>query len=133
VLFGGRSAEEVAIGEITTGAHNDLQRATDIARAMVTEYGMSELVGTVNFDTSKRAKFLDIPMPQERGLYSEDTAQTIDAEVKRILDEAHATARRILTDNRGALETVTRRLLEVEVMEGEELRRLLEARMPTPA
>jgi cell division protease FtsH len=133
VLFGGRSAEEVAIGEITTGAHNDLQRATDIARAMVTEYGMSELVGAVNFDGNKRAKFLDIPMPQERGLYSEDTAQTIDAEVRRILEEAHATARRILSDNREALETVTRRLLEVEVMEGEELRRLLEAQITTPA
>jgi cell division protease FtsH len=72
-------------------------------------------------------------MPQERGLYSEDTAQTIDAEVKRILAEAHATARRILSENREALETVTRRLLEVEVMEGEELRRLLEARVTTTA
>jgi cell division protease FtsH len=133
VLFGGRSAEEVAIGEITTGAHNDLQRATDIARAMVTEYGMSELVGTVNFDGNKRAKFLDIPMPQERGLYAEETAQKIDAEIKRILDEAHATARRILSENREALEIVTRRLLEVEVMEGEELRRLLEARVTTTA
>ena len=133
VLFGGRSAEEVAIGEITTGAHNDLQRATDIARAMVTEYGMSELVGTVNFDGNKRAKFLDIPMPQERGLYAEETAQKIDAEIKRILDEAHATARNILLENREALETVTRRLLEVEVMEGEELRRLLEARVTTIA
>jgi cell division protease FtsH len=133
VLFGGRSAEEVAIGEITTGAHNDLQRATDIARAMVTEYGMSELVGTVNFDGNKRAKFLDIPMPQERGLYAEETAQKIDAEIKRILDEAHATARNILLENREALETVTRRLLEVEVMEGEELRRLLEARVMTTA
>jgi cell division protease FtsH len=133
VLFGGRAAEEVAIGEITTGAHNDLQRATDIARSMVTEYGMSDLLGAVNFDGNKRAKFLDIPMPAERGLYSEETAQTIDTEIKRILEEAHATARRILTDNRDALEIVTRRLLEVEVMEGEELRRLLESRMPTPA
>jgi cell division protease FtsH len=133
VLFGGRAAEEVAIGEITTGAHNDLQRATDIARSMVTEYGMSDLLGAVNFDGNKRAKFLDIPMPPERGLYSEETAQTIDTEIKRILEEAHTTARRILTDNRDALETVTRRLLEVEVMEGDELRRLLEARMPTPA
>jgi cell division protease FtsH len=133
VLFGGRSAEEVAIGEITTGAHNDLQRATDIARAMVTEYGMSELVGAVNFDGNKRAKFLDIPMPQERGLYAEETAQKIDAEIRRILDEAHATARSILSENREALEIVTRRLLEVEVMEGEELRRLLDARVPTTA
>src|SRR5436190_7905783 len=133
VLFGGRAAEDVAIGEITTGPHNDLQRATDIARSMVTEFGMSDLLGAVNFDGNKRAKFLDIPMPQERGLYSEETAQTIDTEIKRILEEAHATARRILSDNREALEIVTRRLLEVEVMEGEELRRLLEARTPTPA
>jgi len=133
VLFGGRAAEEVAIGEITTGAHNDLQRATDIARSMVTEYGMSDLLGAVNFDGNKRAKFLDIPMPQERGLYSEDTAQTIDTEIKRILEEAHTTARRILSDNREILEIVTRRLLEVEVMEGDELRRLVESRMPTTA
>src|SRR5438876_6822459 len=125
VLFGGRAAEEVAIGEITTGAHNDLQRATDMARAMVTEYGMSDLLGAVNFDGNKRAKFLDIPMPQERGLYSEETAQSIDSEVKRILEEAHNTARRILSEHRDVLETVTRRLLEVEVMDGEELRRLL--------
>jgi len=133
VLFGGRAAEEVAIGEITTGAHNDLQRATDIARSMVTEYGMSDLLGAVNFDGNKRAKFLDIPMPPERGLYSEETAQIIDTEIKRILEEAHTTAHRILSNNRDALEIVTRRLLEVEVMEGDELRRLLESRTPTPA
>jgi cell division protease FtsH len=125
VLFGGRAAEEVAIGEITTGAHNDLQRATDMARAMVTEYGMSDTIGAMNLDGNKRAKFLDIPMPQERGLYSEETAQKIDAEIKRILEEGHKTARRILTENRDTLEAVTRRLLEVEVMEGDELRRLL--------
>jgi len=133
VLFGGRAAEEVAIGEITTGAHNDLQRATDMARAMVTEYGMSDRLGAINLDGNKRAKFLDIPMPQERGLYSEETAQLIDAEIKRLLEDGHNTARRILTESREALETVTRRLLEVEVMEGEELRRLLEARVTTTA
>jgi cell division protease FtsH len=133
VLFGGRAAEEVAIGEITTGAHNDLQRATDMARAMVTEYGMSENIGAINLDGNKRAKFLDIPMPQERGLYSEETAQKIDAEIKRILEEGHNTARQILTENRATLETVTRRLLEIEVMEGEELRRLLGLPPPSPA
>jgi len=125
VLLGGRSAEEIAIGEITTGAHNDLQRATDIARAMVTEYGMSDALGAVNYDGNKRATFLDIPMPQERGMYGEETAQRIDAEIGRILNEAHNTARRILEAHRGELETVTRRLLEVEVMEGDELRVLL--------
>jgi cell division protease FtsH len=136
VLLGGRTAEEIALGEISTGAQNDLQRATDIARAMVTEFGMSDAVGTVNYENNRRARFLDIPMPSERGNYGDETAQLIDAEIKRIVTEAHDTARTVLTDNRAKLETVTRRLLEVEVMEGEELRRLLEspvAEVPAPA
>ena len=93
VLLGGRTAEEIALGEISTGAQNDLQRATDIARAMVTEFGMSDALGAINYDGNKRARFLDIPMPQERGLYGEETAQKIDAEIKRILTDAHDTAR----------------------------------------
>jgi cell division protease FtsH len=127
VLLGGRTAEEIALGEISTGAQNDLQRATDIARAMVTEFGMSDTIGAVNYDGNKRPRFLDIPLPPERGLYAEDTAQQIDAEVKRILTEAHNTARRILSENREKLERVTRRLLDIEVMEGDELRNLLAA------
>ena len=123
---GAFTAEEIALGEISTGAQNDLQRATDIARAMVTEFGMSDTLGAINYDGNKRAKFLDIPMPQERGMYGEETAQKIDAEIKRILNEAHATARQILSNNRDKLENVTRRLLEVEVMEGDELRQILE-------
>jgi cell division protease FtsH len=125
VLLGGRTAEEIALGEISTGAQNDLQRATDIARAMVTEWGMSDSLGAINYDGHKRNKFLDIPMGPERGAYAEDTARLIDAEVKRIMTDAHSEARRILTDKRDELESVTRRLLEIEVMEGEELRRLL--------
>jgi cell division protease FtsH len=125
VLLGGRTAEEIALGEISTGAQNDLQRATDIARAMVTEFGMSDALGAINYDGNKRARFLDIPMPQERGMYGEDTAQQIDAEIKRILTEAHDKARQILADNRDKLELVTQRLLEIEVMEGAELRVLL--------
>jgi cell division protease FtsH len=127
VLLGGRTAEEIALGEISTGAQNDLQRATDIARAMVTEFGMSDELGAINYDGNKRQRFLDIPMPQERGLYGEDTAQKIDAEIKRILTDAHNKARQILIDNRDKLESVTIRLLEVEVMEGDELRGLMGA------
>src|SRR5205823_13466547 len=125
VLLAGRTAEEVALGEISTGAQNDLLRATDIARSMVTEFGMSDSLGAINYEGNKRARFLDIPMPAERGLYAEETAQKIDAEIKRILTDAHDTARQVLTNNRDKLETVTRRLLEVEVMEGDELRQLL--------
>jgi cell division protease FtsH len=119
--------------DLSTGAHNDLQRATDIARAMVTEFGMSDALGAVNYDGNKRARFLDIPMPQERGLYSEETAQKIDGEVKRIVTEAHQKARNILSDHREKLEQVTRRLLEVEVMEGAELRQILGMGAATPS
>ncbi len=125
VLLGGRTAEEIALGEISTGAQNDLQRATDIARAMVTEFGMSDSLGAINYDGNKRARFLDIPLPQERGLYAEQTAEKIDAEIRRLVTDAHTKARQILTQSRDKLEAVTRRLLEVEVMEGDELRQIL--------
>ena len=104
VLLGGRSAEEIAFGEISTGAQNDLQRATDIARSMVTEFGMSDELGAVNYNGHKRGAFLDNPFMQERGNYAEDTAQKIDAEVKRILTEAHDEARRILRERRDVLD-----------------------------
>lgn len=125
VLLGGRTAEEIALGEISTGAQNDLLRATDIARAMVTEWGMSDILGAINYDGHKRNKFLDLPLGPERGNYAEETARIIDAEVKEIMTGVHAEARRILTEQREMLEHVTRRLLEIEVMEGEELRRIL--------
>jgi cell division protease FtsH len=129
MLLGGRSAEEIALGEISTGAQNDLQRATDIARAMVTEWGMSERLGAVNLDPGKRSRFLDIPQGNERGPYSEETAKIIDDEVKMIVTEAHNDARRILMDRRDMLEVVTRRLLEQEVMEGDELRAILSGKL----
>jgi len=127
VLLGGRSAEEIALGEISTGAQNDLQRTTDIARAMVTEWGMSERLGAVNHDAGRRNRFLDSSQGPERGAYSEETARAIDEEVKMIISEAHNDARRILLDKRDLLEEVTRRLLEKEVMEGDELRTILAA------
>jgi cell division protease FtsH len=125
VLLGGRSAEEIAFGEISTGARNDLQRATDIARAMVTEYGMSESLGAVNYDGQRGTKFIDTPFMNERGPHSEETAQKIDAEVMRIITDAHNEARRLLRERRGVLDELAKRLLDKEVIEGEELRALL--------
>ena len=125
VLLGGRTAEEIALGEISTGAQNDLQRATDIARSMVTEWGMSDQLGAVSYNSQTRGKFLAMPLGPDRGEYAEDTARLIDAEIKRIMTEAHDEARRILTEKLESLRRVTARLLEVEVMEGDELRRLL--------
>ena len=129
VLLGGRSAEEIAFGEVTTGAQNDLQRATDIARAMVTEFGMSEALGVVNYNGHKRSQFLDMPFGPEGGNYAEETALKIDTEIKAILQEAHETARRILRDQREALDRVSERLLEKEVIEADELKALLQPRV----
>jgi cell division protease FtsH len=126
ILLGGRAAEEIAVGEISTGAQNDLQRVTDVARSMVTEWGMSEKLGTVNYD-QRRGRFLDLGMPAERGLYSEETARTIDEEVKSLVAGAREVALRVLRDNRDVLERVTRHLLEKEVMEGDELRAMMSA------
>jgi cell division protease FtsH len=133
VLLGGRTAEEIALGEISTGAQNDLLRATDIARAMVTEWGMSDALGAINYDGHKRSKFLEMQFGPERGAYAEDTGRLIDSEVKRIMTDAHNEAREILTRSRDILETVTRRLLEIEVMEGDQLRQLMGISPPPPA
>jgi cell division protease FtsH len=125
ILLGGRAAEEIAVGEISTGAQNDLQRVTDVARSMVTEWGMSERLGAVNYDPNRRNRFLDLGMPAERGLYSEETARVIDEEVKAIVASALNEARKILRERRDILERVTRFLLEKEVMEGDELRAMM--------
>ena len=125
VLLGGRSAEEIAFNEISTGAQNDLQRATDIARAMVTEFGMSDSLGAINYDGHRQPAFLDTPFARERGNYAEETAVKIDSEVKRILTEAHETARRILREHREILDRLSERLLEKEVIEADELKAIM--------
>src|SRR5205085_805619 len=104
VLLGGRTAEALVFGEQSTGAQNDLLRATDIARAMVTEFGMSEEIGPVNHEGHRRSTFIDTPFMPERGAYAEETARVIDAEVRRIVSGAEAAARRILTDHRAFLD-----------------------------
>ncbi len=125
VLLAGRTAEELAIGDISTGAQNDLQRASDMARAMVTEYGMSDTLGAVSYDGHSRNRYLDVGLGTERGTYAEETAREIDSEVRRIVDAAHQRARDVLSKHRQTLDVVARRLLEKEVIEGEELRRLM--------
>jgi cell division protease FtsH len=125
VLLAGRTAEEIALGEISTGAQNDLQRATDIARAMVTEFGMSDRLGAISYDGHTRTRFLEMPVGTERGAWAEETATEIDVEVKQIMEGAHARARDVLGSRRHALDDLAQRLLEKEIIEGEEVRRLL--------
>ena len=125
VLLGGRSAEEIAFGEISTGAQNDLQRATDIARAMVTEFGMSDSLGAVSYNGHKHSAFLENPFAPERGNYAEETALKIDNEVKRIMTDAHESARQILRKWRTTLDQLSQRLLEKEVVEADELKEII--------
>jgi len=130
VLLGGRTSEALVFKEISTGAQNDLMRATDIARSMVTEFGMSEAIGPVNHEGRRRNMFMETPFMPERGAYAEETARVIDAEVKRIVSAAETEARRILSERRALLDVVTARLLEKEVVEGEELRQMFAADAP---
>jgi cell division protease FtsH len=125
MLLGGRCAEELVFGDPTTGAQNDIEKATTIARAMVTEFGMSDALGAVNYNGHKRATFLEMPFAQERGQYAEETALMIDTEVKRILTDAHDTALRILSEHRSTLNTLSERLLEKEVIEADELKQII--------
>jgi cell division protease FtsH len=124
VLFGGRVAEELVFDEISTGAHNDLTRATDIARRMVIEYGMSQKFGPLAFEAKRGPMFLDGGFTPQKE-YSEETARQIDEEVARIVQETYARVRDILTKRRDDLERLARRLLTREVVEGQELRDLL--------
>ncbi|MGH7830203.1 MAG: ATP-dependent zinc metalloprotease FtsH, partial [Candidatus Binatia bacterium] len=111
VLLGGRVAEEMIFGDVSTGAQNDLQRATEIARTMVTQFGMSEKLGLVSLEGPRTPMFLPVPthVPKE---YSDDTARLIDEEVKKIFSEAHSKVREILASHRPALEELAKLLLE---------------------
>src|SRR5437762_2608242 len=124
VLLGGRVAEELVYGEVATGAHNDLERATEIARLMVTKYGMSERVGLATFGERTPLFLRGTGMGGERD-YSEETARAIDAEVRAILDRTHDRVQGILTAKKAVLVAAAQELKRVETLDGERLRRAL--------
>ena len=126
VLMGGRSAEEIFLGHITTGAGNDIERATEIARNMVCEWGMSDL-GPLAFGKKDEAIFLGREITQHRD-YSEDTAIQIDKEVRRIVKDGYENAKRILSGNRDTLERIAQALLEREVIDANEVKMLMEGK-----
>jgi cell division protease FtsH len=131
VMMGGRVAEEVIFNEISTGAQNDLFRATDVARSMVREYGMSDKLGPITFERERRPLFLEGIMPQGTKDYSEATAQEIDREVADLVNRAHQRAKEVLEAQRATLEKTAKILLEKEVLEGEELRAILNSTAKT--
>jgi cell division protease FtsH len=132
VLLGGRAAELVVFGHLSTGAADDLRRVTDIARSMVTRYGMSEKLGNVAYDRDPRT-FLsgpDLPMPQHDRDYAEATAATVDAEVRTIVERTFQRTIDLLKERRSLLERTARRLLEKETLEEAELMDLVKAAEP---
>jgi len=119
-LLGGRAAEELIFDDITTGASNDLERATRLARKMVTEYGMSDKLGPLTFGRKDELVFLGREIGEQRN-YSEEVAKVIDEEVRRLINQAHETALRVLSENKDKLVKLAQRLIEVETLEGPDL------------
>lgn len=132
VLLAGTLTEEIVFRDISTGAQNDLERATNIARGMVMEYGMSRM-GRVNYREGNRSPFLATSSGEPFGReYSEQTAREIDQEVKRLIDEAILNTRAILVERRTALESLANRLIEVEVVDADDLKRIVDATLGGP-
>ena len=132
VLLGGRVAEELVFGDISTGAQNDLQRATDIARSMVAEYGMSDLLGPVTYERPRQPVFLPENYTSGKS-YSETRATQIDEEISRVMEQAQERARNILSERRKVLDDLARLLGEKEVVQGEDLRKMLAEYTPGKA
>jgi cell division protease FtsH len=130
VLLGGRVAEEIVFRDISTGAQNDLQRATDMARHMITQYGMSERLGHVTFDGSSAGTYLNVPEAPQHTPYSEETAQFIDEEIGKLIRESHERVTRTLTEQRSTLEALAQLLLKHEVVDRAMLDALLKDSTP---
>src|SRR5580765_219915 len=126
VFLGGRLVKELIFGEASTGAQNDLVKATDIAKSMVKSYGMSDKLGTITLDRERQPVMMQIQAPQEKGDYSEETAREIDCEVRRIIDEQYERVKRLLTERKTALLEGAKRLLDQEVISGTDLKAIMD-------
>ncbi|MBR3993053.1 MAG: cell division protein FtsH, partial [Anaerotignum sp.] len=127
-LLGGRAAEELVIKDITTGASNDIERATALARSMVTQYGMSDILGPIQFGSNSNEVFIGRDWGQERN-YGETVATVIDQEVKRIVTEAYQEAKRLLKENMEMLHATAKLLVEKEKVTGDEFRALFDQKV----
>ncbi|WP_068807020.1 ATP-dependent zinc metalloprotease FtsH [Thauera phenolivorans] len=131
VLFGGRIAEEIFMKQMTTGASNDFARATDLARRMVTQWGMSDTLGTMVYGEEEGEIFLGRQVTTHRNV-SESTMQKVDAEIRRIIDQQYALARRLLEENRDKVEAMTAALLEWETIDADQIDDIMSGRPPRP-
>ena len=131
VLFGGRIAEELFMEQMTTGASNDFSRATDLARRMVTQWGMSDALGPMVYGEEEGEIFLGRAVTTHRNV-SETTMQKVDAEIRRIIDQQYALARRLIDENRDKIEAMTAALLEWETIDADQINDIMEGREPRP-
>lgn len=127
VLFGGRIAEEVFMNQMTTGASNDFERATQIARDMVTRYGMSDALGTMVYAENEGEVFLGRSVTRQTNV-SEETQRKVDAEIRRIIDEQYGLARKMIEENRDKIEAMTKALLEFETIDADQIKDIMEGR-----
>ena len=125
--LGGRAAEEIIFGEITSGAADDLDKVTKLARRMITEFGMSEALGPMTYGTKQDQVFLGRDLMRDRN-YSEEIAAMIDRESRRVVQECYRRAKQILQDNRQTLHRIAEKLLEVETIEGSEIEAMIEGK-----
>ncbi len=131
VLFGGRIAEELFMNQMTTGASNDFKRATEMARRMVTEWGMSDVMGPMVYSENEGEVFLGRSVTTHQAI-SDETMQKVDKEIRRIIDEQYHLARRLLEENRDKVEAMTKALLEWETLDAEQVSDIMEGRPPRP-
>ena len=128
--MGGRASEEINLGEYTTGASNDLEQVSEIARRMVCEFGMSDKIGNVTLGIKRGPIFLGRDLMEEKN-YSDDTAKLIDEEIHKIVDDCYARAKITLNNNNEKLKKLTAALLEKEVLDSDEVRKLLDLTLET--
>ena len=131
VLLGGRVAEEIVFGDISTGAQDDLQRATDLVRHMITRYGMSDVLGPMVYAENEGEIFLGRSITKTTHV-SEETMRKVDGEIRRIIDEQYALARRLIEENRDKVEEMAKALLEWETIDGEQIDDILAGKPPRP-
>ena len=129
VLFGGRIAEEIFMHQMTTGASNDFERATDLARRMVTQWGMSDVMGTMVYGDNEGEVFLGRSITTHKNV-SEDTMRQVDAEIRRIIDTQYALARKLIEGNRDKVEVMAAALLEWETLDAEQLNDIMDGKPP---
>jgi cell division protease FtsH len=131
VLFGGRIAEEIFMNQMTTGASNDFERATDLARRMVTQWGMSDALGPMVYGENEGEVFLGRSITTHKNV-SEATMQKVDAEIRRIIDEQYALARRLIEENKDKIEAMTKALLEWETIDADQINDIMAGLPPRP-